>query len=403
MTDSIVENYQNPSYPGFGFDIIHRDPKSKARLGILKTPHGNVETPNFIFCGTKATVKGITPAQIKETKSQIILANTYHLMLQPGADIIEKMGGLHKFTGWDGPMLTDSGGYQVFAMGHGSVAEEIKGRRAHENRKKTLLKITEEGALFLSYVDGSKVMLTPEKSIEVQRKLGADLIVQFDECSPFHVDKDYTARSTAMSARWGKRSLDEFFRHHNGKQAVYGVVQGGVYEDLRIMSAQYTAENDFFGTAIGGSLGKDQDQFYQLVDWCMANVHPLRPVHLLGIGDFDDIFMNVRKGIDTFDCVSPTRLARHGWALVKGAPRGKINLRNSRFRDDPEPIDSTAENYSTNFSRAYFHHLFKAQEMLGMQLLTIHNVQTMVRLMDEIRVAIKNGTLDQLEKEWIVD
>ena len=394
-------SYTSPSYPNFAFDITHRSSSSRARLGHLKTPHGVVETPNFIFCGTKASVKAALPSQVKDAGAQIVLANTYHLMLQPGADIIEKMGGLHKFMGWDGPMLTDSGGYQVFAMGHGSVAEEIKGNRAHANSNKTLLKITEEGAAFRSYINGEKFMLSPEKSIEVQRKLGADLIVQFDEFSPYHVDKDYTARSMALSARWGDRSLNEFFAHHDGKQAVYGVVQGGVYEDLRIESSQYTRDRDFFATAIGGSMGKDQDEFYELVEWCMPHIHPHRPVHLLGIGDFDDIFMNVKKGIDTFDCVSPTRLARHGSALVKGAPGGKINIKNARFKDLDEPIDPTANNVASSFSCAYIHHLFKAKEMLGMQILTLHNIETMVRLMSEIRQAIKDDTLDALEKEWV--
>jgi len=394
--------YTSDSYPNFAFDITHRDPKSRARLGVLKTPHGDIETPNFIFCGTKANVKGATSAQVKEAGAQIILANTYHLMLQPGADIVERIGGLHKFMGWDGPMLTDSGGYQVFAMGHGSVAEEIKGNRAHANTQKSLLKITEEGAAFRSYIDGKKFMLTPEGSIDIQRKLGADLIVQFDEFSPYHVTKDYTARSMALSCRWGDRSLKQFFKHHEGRQAVYSVVQGGVHEDLRIESAQWTADRDFFGTAIGGSMGKGQDEFYALVDWCMDHVHPHRPVHLLGIGDFDDIFMNVRKGIDTFDCVSPTRLARHGSALVKGAPGGKINIKNARFRELNEPIDPTANNAVSHLSCAYIHHLFKAKEMLGMQLLTLHNMETMTRLMREIREAIKNGTLNALEKEWVV-
>lgn len=396
-------SYQSPSYPNFAFDVHYVDPKSRARLGSLKTPHGNVETPNFIFCGTKASIKGVHPSQVKQCDAQIILANTYHLMLQPGADLVEKMGGLHKFMGWDGPMLTDSGGYQVFAMGHGSVAEEIKGNRAHAERKKTLIKIDEKGAAFRSYINGEKFLLTPEKSIEIQRKLGADLIVQFDEFTPYHVDKDYTARSMALSCRWGDRSLKEFFDHHDGSQGVYSVVQGGVYEDLRIESAQYTADRDFFATAIGGSMGKDQDEFYALVDWCMPHIHPQRPVHLLGIGDFDDIFMNVRKGIDTFDCVTPTRLARHGSALVKGVPGGKLNIKNARFRDDESPLDPTADNLSSQFSRAYIHHLFKAKELLGMHLLTLHNIETMTRLMREIRAAIKNGTLDALEKEWIVD
>lgn len=398
--DNGLTHYKPSDYPGFSFKLTHRDPKSRARLGLLETPHGTIETPNFIFCGTKASIKGVNPHQVKEAGADIILANTYHLMLQPGADLVERAGGLHKFMGWDGPMLTDSGGYQVFAMGHGSVAEEIKGNRGG-NVKKTLLKITEEGAAFRSYINGEKFLLTPEKSVEIQKKLGADLIVQFDEFSPYHVTKEYTARSMAMSCRWGDRSLEEFFKGHTGKQGIYSVVQGGVHEDLRIESSQYTADRNFFGTAIGGSMGKDQDEFYALVDWCMPHIHPERPVHLLGIGDFDDIFMNVRKGIDTFDCVSPTRLARHGSALVKGAPKGKINILNAKYRNYHGPIDENISNYTSQFTCAYIHHLFKAKELLGMQLLTLHNIETMTRLMKEIRAAIKTDTLDQLEKEWL--
>lgn len=400
---------QNPSlqhsaeYPNFNFTITHKSGNDRARIGQLQTPHGTIETPNFIFCGTKATIKGLTPEQVRAAGADIILSNTYHLMIQPGADLVEKMGGLHKFMRWDGPMFTDSGGFQIFSMGHGSVADEIKGRRSDLKRETSLLKITEEGAAFRSYMGGAKLFLSPEKSIEIQRQLGADLIVQFDECTPFHVDKDYTARSMALSHRWGKRSLAEFMRHHDGTQALYGIVQGGVYEDLRRESSEYTRDNPFFGTAIGGSLGQSKEQFYEVVDYCVPYLHPDRPIHLLGIGDIDDIFNNVRKGIDTFDCVSPTRIARHGWAIAKGVPQNRHNLRNAKFRDDAGPIDENAEpNYTSQFSRAYIHHLIRAQEKLAESLISMHNIAMMTQLFREIRHAIKTDTLDQLEKEWIV-
>jgi queuine tRNA-ribosyltransferase len=310
------------------------------------------------------------------------------------------MGGLHKMMGWDGPMLTDSGGFQIFSMGHGTIADEIKGRR-QDGRDQMLLKVTEDAAIFKSYVDGTKITLTPEYSMQIQRKLGADLIVQLDECTAFHVDKDYTAQSMRMSHRWGDRSLDEFKRTNDGKQAVYGIMQGGIYEDLRQESAEYTRSRDFFGTAIGGSLGGSRAQMVDVVGICMEYAHPDRPVHLLGIGGIQDVFDNIRLGIDTFDCVSPTRIARHGWALLKGAPRERINIRNARFRDDPTPLAEDQDNPASQFARGYVHHLIKSHEPLGAHILSMHNVATISRLMREIRQAIADDTLDALEKEWI--
>lgn len=387
-------------YTNFAFDIQARDPASKARVGRLVTPHGTIETPNYIFCGTKASIKNVSPAQMVEARTDIILANTYHLMIQPGPDLVQKMGGLHKFMQWNGPMMTDSGGFQIFSMGHGSIADEIKGR--NRSTEKSLLKVTEEGARFHSYKDGAIFNLTPEGSIDIQRKLGADLIYQFDECTAYHDDRDYTARSMERSCRWGDRCLAEFERGHTGAQALYGIIQGGVYEDLRAQSCAYVRERPFFGTAVGGCLGGSVDEMNDVVGWCMNQVHPDRPVHLLGIGRIRDVFAFVRQGIDTFDCVSPTRIARHGWALMKGQPDERLNLRNSAFKDDPEPLDpSLGIPASRDFSKAYIHHLFKAGEMLGMQIVAQHNVAVINRLMREIRAAIRAGTLDQLEKEWL--
>ncbi len=397
-------------YPDFSFDIKHKDPKSGARLGVLKTPHGDIETPNYIFCGTKASVKNVAPAQLVEAQTDIILSNTYHLMLQPGADIIAKMGGLHKFMGWNGPMLTDSGGFQVFSLGEGTMANEIKGQKGNKGKKghdnKSLMEITEEGCVFRSYVDGRKIKLTPESSVEIQRKLGADLFMQFDECTPYHVDKDYTARSMEMSMRWGDRCLSTFERTHHlasaGPQGIYGIVQGGVYEDLRRSSAEYTKDRPFFGTAIGGCLGGSDEEMQAIAAHSMNYVHPDRPVHFLGIGQIKDIFTFVRMGIDTFDCVIPTRLARHGTAFIKGAPGETINLKNARYREDQSPLDENNDvASSTNFSKAYIHHLLKSKELLAFQILSIHNIATINRLMREVRAAIKAGSLDTLEKEWI--
>lgn len=393
-------------YPNFQFSILHRANNSHARLGRLQTPHGVVETPAFIFCATKAAIKAVSPIDMKACDTQFILSNTYHLMLQPGPDVVAAHGGLHQFMGWKGPMLTDSGGFQIFSLGHGSVADEVKGRKK-QPKTKSLLKITEEGATFRSYIDGSLHLLTPERSIQIQRKLGADLIVVLDECTPFHVDKTYTKRSMEMSHRWAIRSLNEFKKGNDGRQALYGIVQGGVYQDLRAASCDFVNSQPFFGQAVGGSLGADKSQMQEVVALAMAQLNPERPTHLLGIGGISDVFSGVEQGIDTFDCVHPTRLARHGGALVRPEhlPEGKtgdhINLNNAGFRFDTQPIEpdcpcSTCQNYS----KAYLHHLLKAKELLAYQFITIHNVMFMNRMMKAIRVAIQQNTLAAEKTKW---
>lgn len=408
----------------FRFTYETPNSNSRARVGYLEAPHGVIETPAFIFCATKATIKTVSPDQMREEGTQIILSNTYHLMLQPGPEIVAKGGGLQKFTGWHGPMLTDSGGFQIFSLGHGSVAEEIKGNRQRSldgssanQRPKTMLKITEDGATFRSYINGQKYVLTPERSMEIQRLLGPDFVVVLDECTPFHVDRLYTQRSMHMSHRWALRSLNEFNRHDNGKQKVYGIIQGGVYKDLRLEACDFVNNQDFFGHAIGGSLGACKDQMYDVVAMTAETLRSDRPIHLLGIGGIRDIFNGVNHGIDTFDCVHPTRLARHGGALVRpchqeetSAKTGKhshkehINLKNTRYREDYNPIEPDCPCYTCkNFTRAYIHHLLKAGEMLAYTLITRHNVNFMNRLMSGIRKAIRNNSLDQERKLWLYD
>jgi queuine tRNA-ribosyltransferase len=376
---------------GADFFITHRDPTG-ARCGSLRTPHGTVETPAFIFCGTRAAVKGLTAETVRRCGTQIILANTYHLLLQPGPDTVEKLGGLHRMMDWNGPLLTDSGGFQIFSLGHGGVAREIKGRGRPVGGK-TLLRISEEGALFRAYTDGRTHLLTAETAIRIQRSLGADLLMPLDECTPFHVDRRYTEEATRRSHRWELRSLREFQRLDDGRQALYGIIQGGVYEDLRRESCNFVADESFFGQAIGGSLGGDRSQMEDIVAAIGAMKHPHRPTHLLGIGGVGDILHGVRCGIDTFDCVHPTRLARHGGALVGN---GHWNLKNSRFATDRDPIDPQCPCHACQTaSRGYIHHLLRAGETLGGQLLTIHNVTFMNRLMASIRTAIASGTFGQ--------
>ncbi len=394
---------KNIEYPNFDFEVTHQSSSSGARIGKLTTPHGVIETPNYIFCGTKASIKNLSPTQMEEAQTDIILANTYHLMIQPGADLVQKMGGLHKFMNWKGPMLTDSGGFQVFSMGHGTCADEIKGRNT-ATKKESLLKITEEGAVFKSYHDGAKLMLNPEVSMELQHKLGADLIMQMDECTAYQVTRDYTAKSMEMSMRWGDRSLDAFDKHHNGTQGLYGIIQGGIYHDLRKVSAEYVADRPYFGTAVGGCLGGSDEEMYSILEAIQPINHPDRPIHFLGIGKIKDIFESVKYGIDTFDCVMPTRIARHGMALIKGAPNERINLVNARFRDDPEPLDASLDiPCSRDYSKAYIHHLLKAKEMLAYQIISQHNVAIINRLMREVREAIKTDTLEALRKEYLPD
>ena len=326
-TDAVADSKAKSSmmYRNFEFRILplsgNRETSScKARLTEIVTPHGKIETPNFVFCATKAAMKAITPDQLRAEGTQIMLSNTYHLMLTPGSEIIQSMGGLQKFTAWNGPMLTDSGGFQIFSMGFGSVSNEVKGRRAKtEGVVETLLEINEAGARFRSYVDGSIQELSPERSIEVQRQLGADLVVVLDECTPFNVDKAYTEASMHRSHRWAVRSLEQFKRTDSGAQALYGIIQGGVYRDLREVSTDFINAQSFFGTAIGGSLGATKQEMHEIVSLTRSRVRDDRPVHLLGIGGIRDIFHGVRQGIDTFDCVHPSRVARHGGALVMSA------------------------------------------------------------------------------------
>lgn len=389
-------------YPNFEFDILKPCTKSRARLGRLKTPHGTINTPNFIFCGTHAGLRSMTGDEAKAAGADIVLANTYHMLVRPGPDVVAKLGGLHGMMVWDGPIMTDSGGFQIFVMGYEGKSDEIK-HRGKAQPKKSLIKITEEGAWFYSYLNGEKLHLTPEKSIDVQKALGADLIYQLDECTSSAHGKDYHADSMRMSLRWGDRCIKRFTETNDGKQALYGIVQGGNYMDLRTESITRINEQDFFGVAIGGYFGKSKDELHDIVRPTMELVRRDRPVHMLGIGHVEDIFAGVRAGIDTFDCVEPTRLAGHGTMLMKGEKRMRLNMKNSKFRGDPTPLDANSIfPISRQYSRGTIHHLVQAQEPLAEHVLSMHNVAVMMQLFREIREALANDTLDALEKEWVV-
>ena len=394
----------------FSWKIDKKLKKNFARTGTISTPHGTIKTPAFIFCATKGALKSFSTSDAKKNNTQIILSNTYHLMLQPGGEIIAKHGGLHKFIGWNGPMLTDSGGFQIFSLGHGSVADEIKGRKSNFKKNKTLININEEGAIFKSYIDGSNLLLSPEKSIQIQRDLGADLIVVFDECTPFNVDKNYTSESMLRSHRWAERSINYFNSKlkydskagSSGSQEIYGIIQGGIYKDLREESIYFNQKKiDTFGIAIGGSLGSNKNEMQEVVSFTASRLENSKPVHLLGIGEPVDIWEFVEHGIDTFDCVSPTRLARHGSALVKGK-RNKINLKNKKFKENFNPIDISCNCYTCkNFTLSYLHHLFVSNEILALQLVTNHNIYFMNELMETIRYSINNNLFEEVKKEWL--
>ncbi len=398
-----------------------------AALGKIQTWHGVVKTPAFFFCATKASLKAVEIANARALGVQLILCNTYHLMLRPGADTIRSFGGLQNFTAWHGPMFSDSGGFQIFSMGFGSIADEVK-RRSHSSaRPSTLLDITEHGARFRSYIDGRKILLSPENSIEIQEALGADLIVQLDECTPFHASKAYTAKAMRRSLLWAKRCayrLSQINLHkENNKDSLdartcyprglYGVIQGGIYKDLRHESIEGLAKIPFFGLAIGGSLGKDSREMADVIEMTMEHVRSVygdalnsMPVHLLGIGDRRSIFQGVRWGIASFDCVSPTRIARHGQALLKPSISSndnheKINLFNARFKNDETALDaSSAYPVSLNYSRGYLHYLLKAKELAALSILSMHNIGQMTRLMSDIRQALQENTLDETQKLW---
>lgn len=414
------EQGPNASPTTFSFEILKEH--GAARLGRLHTTHGNIDTPAFVAVGTQATVKTLTPQETKETGTQVIFANTYHLYLRPGAELVADMGGVHRFMGWDAPMMTDSGGFQVFSLGAGlehgvgkvanifpgEAGGVLTGRRAVST--KPLMTVTEEEVRFKSHIDGSAHVFTPEKSIMVQRALGADMILAFDECtSPLH-DEAYTAKSAARTHRWAERSLLAFQEsepQHVFAQALYGIVQGGAFEAVRKESARVIAGMDFDGLAIGGNLGKTKDEMRSVIAWTTPLLPPQKPRHLLGIGEVADIFDGVERGCDTFDCVAPTRNARNGGILVRfdeGKPASKfrLNIRNARFAKDPRPLEEGCDCYTCrNFSRGYLRHLFKAQEPLGQRLATVHNLRFMARLMEAIRESLQAGTFAELKREWL--
>jgi queuine tRNA-ribosyltransferase len=378
--------------------FVIRNRAGAARTGTLRLAHGDVRTPAFVPLATKAVVKTLEVREAAELGFDMVLGNTYHLLLAPGHERIARLGGLHRFMRWDRPVITDSGGFQVFSLGHGTVADEVKGRGTGPREGRTLA-ITEEGVAFRSYLDGETHFLAPETSMEVQAALGSDIALVFDECTPFNVSRDYIARSTERTHRWLDRCLAWHADHGSPDQAIYGIVQGGVHEDLRRASAQEVADRDVFGIAVGGSLGERKEQIYEVVAWALDELPEERPRHLLGIGDVDDLIRGVEMGLDTFDCAMPTRIGRHGMALVpEPGRRWRIDLAKGRYREADAPLldGCPCPACAPGYSRAYLHHLIRGHEGTAERLLTLHNLTYLQRLMAVLREAIDAGRLSEV-------
>ena len=360
------------------YKLLHKDKNTNARIGQISTNHSTVDTPMFMPVGTQASVKTLSFEEIKQIKAGFILSNTYHLWLRPSEQIIQKAKGLHNFMNYDGPILTDSGGFQVFSL---AKAKDI----------------SEEGVKFKSHIDGRSLFLTPEKSIEIQNKLDSDIAMCFDECPPYPVTYQYMKQSVERTLRWAKRSKEA---HKNDNQSLFGIVQGGEFSDLREYSAKKTVQLDFDGYAIGGtSVGEDKITMYKMIDDAIKFLPEDKARYLMGVGDPIDLLEGIERGVDMFDCVLPTRLARHGHAFT---PNGKINLKNAKYKDDFTPIDTTCDCYACkNYTKAYIRHLIVAKETYGQRLISIHNLRFLIKLTEEVRQAIKEDRFLEYKANFI--
>ncbi|WP_314850674.1 tRNA guanosine(34) transglycosylase Tgt [uncultured Solobacterium sp.] len=361
------------------FEITHICKQSGARTGILHTPHGDVETPMFMPVGTQATVKFVSPEELKDIGSGVVLANTYHLWLRPGEDIVDQAGGVQKFMNYKGPMLTDSGGFQVF-----SLADQRK--------------ITEDGVTFKNTLNGDTLFLSPEKSIQIQNKIGADIIMSFDECIPYPATREYVEKSTERTLRWALRGKQAHSRPE--EQALFGIVQGGDYEDLRKYCAEKLIEMDFPGYAIGGtSVGEDKETMYRMVKWASDALPFDKPRYLMGVGAVNDLLEAVSRNVDMCDCVLPTRIARHGTLMTS---EGRISIRKAIYKNDFTPLDPECDCYTCrNYTKAYLNHLQRTNEGFGTRLMSIHNLRFLVKLMEDARKAIKEDRFNDFKEETL--
>jgi len=373
------------------FKIIKKSQKSRARLGILETSFGEVETPTLVPVATQAVVKTLNSEELPQTKTQILISNTFHLHLKPGEGIIKKMGGLHKFMNWPKAIMTDSGGFQVFSLGFGrdlgvgKILREKSKTKIELGQQPKLLKITDEGVLFTSYIDGKKIFLGPKESIKIQEALGADIIFAFDECTSPTANYEYTKKSLIKTHKWAKICLKE----KRSKQALFGIVQGGKFKDLRKESAKLISSLDFDGFGIGGEFGDNKNEMIKMVDWVIDELPDEKPRHLLGIGHPDDILKIIKSGVDTFDCIAPTHYARHGTAFVS---TGRLDMNKLGFLKDKNPLDKKCDCFvCQNYSRSYITHLVRSKEITGLKLLTFHNLYFFNSMIEKIREDIKNG------------
>ena len=365
--------------PAITYELLHQCKQTGARRGVIHTPHGDIQTPVFMPVGTQATVKSMTPEELKEeVGAQIILSNTYHLYLRPGHELVKEAGGLHSFMNWDRPILTDSGGFQVFSLGQ-------------------LRKISEEGVEFQSHLDGSKKFLSPEKAIEVENALGADIAMAFDECCPYPSTYEYTKKSMERTTRWAERCKKAHTRSKD--QGLFGIIQGGFYKDLRKQSAEDLIKLDFPGYAIGGiSVGEPKEEFLEILKYTTPLMPENKPRYLMGVGTPDYLIEAAIAGIDMCDCVLPTRIARHGTALTS---QGKVVVRNGTYEHDFSKLDPECDCYTCkNYTRAYIRHLIKTNEILGIRLLSIHNIKFLTGLMDKVRIEIENDNLANFRDEF---
>lgn len=360
------------------YELIKKDSRTKARRGRVNTPHGPIETPVFMPVGTAGTVKAMKPEEVRDMGAQIILGNTYHLYLRPGHEVVKAAGGLHKFMNWERAILTDSGGFQVFSLG-------------------AMRKISEEGVEFRSHIDGSKHMLSPEKSMEIQNALGSDIMMAFDECAPYPADRNYVKNSLERTTRWLKRCKE--YHKNTEQQSLFGIMQGGMYKDLRKQSAEEIVELDLPGYAIGGlSVGEPKEIMYEVMDDCVDYLPADKPRYLMGVGSPDCLFEGVERGIDMFDCVLPTRIARHGMAMTS---QGRVNIKNAKYERDFTPLDPNCDCYTCrNYSKSYLRHLFKSDEILSSMLMTTHNLHFLVNTMAGIRKAIEEDRFLEYKKEF---
>lgn len=371
----------------FEFQNQHSSTESAARAGLLKTPHGEIQTPVFMPVGTKATVKTLSQEDLKNLEAEIILANTYHLMIRPGENIIHQMGGLHKWMNWQKPILTDSGGFQVFSLGQG----------------KGLVKIDENGVEFKSHLDGSRHYITPEKAIQIQHDLGADIIMAFDECAPADSDKKYFQAAMKRTHDWLERCQKEHRRlseKNENSQALFGIVQGGIHQDLRVESAKFVSQLNLPGNAIGGlSVGESKKDMYEMVESVVPHLEMQKPRYLMGVGTPEDILECVEKGIDMFDCVHPTRMGRHGAFWIAN---GRFNIRKEEFKTDPKPLEENCQCHTCqNYCRSYLRHLVFEKEILGLRLITIHNLHFLLNLMRKIRQSIQEDNFTAFKKSFL--